>query len=184
MKRRQIIKIGAMALLGGLAGSVANAADTITIGDMNAYTRLANVAMPYKQGLDLGIKEINAAGGVLGKQLKVVSRDTQGKPGVAIKIAEEMISRDGAVMIIGTTFSHIGIALASYAKKTQSRLSGVRPLGRCRDLGKRKRLYLPLALQRLHAVLDAGCRSRQERHQALGDHRAEFRLWQRGGRGL
>ena len=91
MKRRQIIKIGAMALLGGLAGSVANAADTITIGDMNAYTRLANVAMPYKQGLDLGIKEINAAGGVLGKQLKVVSRDTQGKPGVAIKIAEEMI---------------------------------------------------------------------------------------------
>lgn len=117
MKRRQIIKIGAMALLGGLAGSVANAADTITIGDMNAYTRLANVAGPYKQGLDLGIKEINAAGGVLGKQLKVVSRDTQGKPGVAIKIAEEMISRDGAVMIIGTTFSHIGIALASYAKK-------------------------------------------------------------------
>ncbi|MBL6932297.1 MAG: ABC transporter substrate-binding protein [Rhodospirillales bacterium] len=119
MKRLEIIKFGAIALFGGLIGFPASAADTITIGDMNAYTRLAAIAGPYKKGLDLGIKEINAAGGVLGKKLVIVSRDTQGKPGVAIKIAEEMISRDGAVMLVGTTFSHVGIALSGFAKQNK-----------------------------------------------------------------
>lgn len=105
------------------------AADTIKIGDINSYKRLPAHTIPYKHGVDLAIETINAGGGVLGKQLEIVSRDDQGKPGEAVKIAEELFSRDEVVMISGSLFSHIGLALTSYA-------------------GQKKRLYLaaePLA---------------------------------------
>lgn len=105
------------------------AAETIKIGDINSYKRLPAHTIPYKNGVDLAIETINAAGGVLGKQLEIVSRDDQGKPGEAVKIAEELFARDEVVMISGSLFSHIGLALTSYA-------------------GQKKRLYLaaePLA---------------------------------------
>jgi len=105
-------------------------AETVKIGDINSYKRLPAHTIPYKHGVDLAIEHINAAGGVLGgRKLEVVSRDDQGKPGEAVKIAEELFTRDGVVMISGSLFSHIGLALTSYA-------------------GQKKRLYLaaePLA---------------------------------------
>lgn len=105
-------------------------AGTIKIGDINSYKRLPAHTIPYKHGVDLAIEHINAGGGVIdGRKLEVISRDDQGKPGEAVKIAEELFTRDGVVMISGSLFSHIGLALTSYA-------------------GQKKRLYLagePLA---------------------------------------
>ncbi len=105
------------------------AADTIKIGDINSYKRLPAHTIPYKQGAQLAIEHINAKGGVLGKKLELISRDDQGKPGEAVKIAEELFTRDGVALVSGSLFSHIGLALTSYA-------------------GQKKRLYLaaePLA---------------------------------------
>ena len=124
-------------LSGGLAaitlaafGSNAIAAGPIKIGDINSYKRLPAHTIPYKQGALLGIEHINAKGGLLGgRKLELVSRDDQGKPGEAVKIAEELFQREDVVMISGSLFSHIGLALTSYA-------------------GQKKRLYLaaePLA---------------------------------------
>ena len=105
----------ALAIAAG-AASPAMAGGEIKIGDMNSYKRLPAFTVPYKHGVDLAIEHINAAGGVMGgKMLKVVSRDDQGKPGQAVKIAEELFSRDGVVMVTGNLFSHVGLAVASYA---------------------------------------------------------------------
>ena len=107
----------------------AMAADTIKIGDANSYKRAAAFSVPYQQGLDLAVEEINAKGGLLGKPVEVVSRDDQGEPGEAVKIAEELFTRDGVVAMTGSFLSNVGLALASYA-------------------GEKKRLYLaaePLA---------------------------------------
>ncbi|MGI9483240.1 MAG: ABC transporter substrate-binding protein [Hyphomicrobiales bacterium] len=126
-KTKATIAFAAAALVAGSAASWA--ADTIKIGDINSYKRLPAHTIPYKHGVDLAVEQINAAGGVLGKKLEIVSRDDQGKPGEAVKIAEELFTRDGVVMISGSLFSHIGLALTSYA-------------------GEKKRLYLaaePLA---------------------------------------
>jgi len=91
------------------------AADTIKIGEINHYKRMAAFANPYKHGIELALEEVNAAGGVLGKPLEFIFRDDQGKPGEAVKIAEELMTREGAVMLTGTIFSHVGLAIASYA---------------------------------------------------------------------
>ncbi|WP_153769074.1 ABC transporter substrate-binding protein [Labrenzia sp. CE80] len=96
-------------------GSSAYAADTIKIGEINHYKRLAAFAEPYKKGVELALSEINEAGGVLGKDLEFIFRDDQGKPGEAVKIAEELMTRDGAVMLTGTILSNVGLAISSFA---------------------------------------------------------------------
>ena len=91
------------------------AQDTIKIGEINHYKRMAAFAGPYKQGIELAIEQTNAAGGVLGKPLEFIFRDDQGEPGEAVKIAEELMTRDGAVMLTGTILSNVGLAISSFA---------------------------------------------------------------------
>ena len=111
---RRWITTGAAALLMFVAGS-ATAADTIKIGEINHYKRMAAFAGPYKKGIELALEEVNGAGGVLGKPLEFIFRDDQGKPGEAVKIAEELMTRDGTVMLTGTILSNIGLAISSLA---------------------------------------------------------------------
>jgi branched-chain amino acid transport system substrate-binding protein len=98
-----------------VTATATQAADTIKIGEINHYKRLAAFAEPYKKGIELALKEINGSGGVLGKPLEFIFRDDQGKPGEAIKIAEELMTRDGAVMLTGTILSNVGLAISSFA---------------------------------------------------------------------
>lgn len=117
-----------VATLVSLTSVTAWAADTIKIGEINHYKRLAAFANPYKKGIELGLEQVNGAGGVLGKPLEFIFRDDQGKPGEAVKIAEELISRDGAVMITGTIFSHVGLAIASWAGEKKHLYLAAEPL--------------------------------------------------------
>lgn len=93
----------------------AYAQDTIKIGEINHFKRLAAFAEPYKKGMELAIDEVNASGGVLGKDLEFIFRDDQGKPGEAIKIAEELMTREGTVMLTGSILSNVGLAISSLA---------------------------------------------------------------------
>ena len=102
--------------------------ETIRIGDINSYTRLPAHTVPYRQGAILAIEEINSAGGVLGRQLELISHDDQGKPGEAVKVAERLFDRDEVVLISGSLFSHVGLALTAYAKQTQQLYIAAEPL--------------------------------------------------------
>ena len=106
--------IGVIALFSIGAGLV-NAQESIKIGEINHYKRMAAFAGPYKQGIELALEEVNAAGGVLGKPLEFIFRDDQGKPGEAVRIAEELMTREGTVMLTGTILSNIGLAISSLA---------------------------------------------------------------------
>ena len=118
----------ATALSGVLLAQSAMAAGTIKIGEINHYKRMAAFAEPYKKGIELRLGEVNAAGGVLGKKLEFIYRDDQGKPGEAVKIAEELMTRDGAVMLTGTIFSHVGLAISSFAGKKKYLYLAAEPL--------------------------------------------------------
>ncbi|MEP2642703.1 ABC transporter substrate-binding protein [Roseobacter sp.] len=87
----------------------------ILIGEINHYKRLAAFAGPYKQGIELALEQINAQGGVLGRPLEFIFRDDQGEPGEAIKIAEELMTREGTVMLTGSILSNVGLAISSFA---------------------------------------------------------------------
>lgn len=85
-------------------------ADTIKIGDINSYKHLPAHTVPYKYGVQLALETINATGGVNGKTLELISRDDQGKPGEAVKIADELFKKEKVALISGSLFSHVGIA--------------------------------------------------------------------------
>ena len=58
----------------------------------------------FDNGVKLAVKEINAAGGILGRQVQYTSGDTQSNPGVAKALAQKAID-DGAYVVMGPVFS-------------------------------------------------------------------------------
>ena len=115
MKALKHIAMAGFGIVLAASAGLASAADTIKIGEINHYKRLAAFAGPYKLGIELALEEVNGAGGVLGKPLEFIFRDDQGKPGEAVKIAEELMTREGTVMLTGTILSNIGLAISSLA---------------------------------------------------------------------
>ena len=58
----------------------------------------------FDNGVKLAVKEINAAGGILGRQIQYTSGDTQSNPAVAKALAQKAID-DGAYVVMGPVFS-------------------------------------------------------------------------------
>src|SRR5271166_1057789 len=81
------MRVYAIAILAGAfsmsAMGPAAAQQTIKIGELNSYKSQPAFLDPYKKGWEMAVDEINAAGGVLGKKLEIVSRDDGANPGDA-----------------------------------------------------------------------------------------------------
>jgi len=82
------------------------AAETIKIGEYASITgKEASLGQSSHQGTVLAVETINAAGGVLGKQLELITEDTQSKPGESGTAVRKLISRDKVVAILGEVAS-------------------------------------------------------------------------------
>jgi branched-chain amino acid transport system substrate-binding protein len=101
---------------------------TIKIGELNSYKVFPAFLEPYKKGWELALEEINAKGGVLGRKLEVVSRDDGGTPGDAVRVAEELISRERAAVLMGTFASNVGLAVANLAQQRKIVFLAAEPL--------------------------------------------------------
>jgi branched-chain amino acid transport system substrate-binding protein len=102
-----------------MAAGTASAQETIKIGELNSYKTVPAFLEPYKKAWELAVEEVNAAGGVNGKKLEVVSRDDNGTPGDAVRAAEDLVSRENVALLTGTFLSHVGLAVADFAKQRQ-----------------------------------------------------------------
>src|SRR4029078_8802590 len=81
-----------------------------------------------KKGMELAVDEINAAGGVNGRKLELISRDDNGNPGDAVRVAEELVSREKVDVLTGTFLSHIGLAVTDFAKQKKVFFLAAEPL--------------------------------------------------------
>jgi branched-chain amino acid transport system substrate-binding protein len=95
--------------------STAVHAQTIKIGELNSYKVFPAFLEPYKKGMELAIEEINRAGGINGRKVELVSRDDGGNPGDAVRVAEELISRENVALLTGTFASNVGLAVSNLA---------------------------------------------------------------------
>ena len=126
--RKQFLATAAMlAISAGLAAPVA-AQGTIKIGELNSYKVFPAFLEPYKRGLDLAVDEVNATGGVFGRKIEVISRDDNGTTGDAVRVAEELLSRENVQFLIGTFPSNIGLAVADFAKQKKVLFIAAEPL--------------------------------------------------------
>jgi branched-chain amino acid transport system substrate-binding protein len=128
MLTRNRLLAGVSALVAASFALPAAAEDTIKIGELNSYKNFAAFLDPYKKGWEMAVEEVNAAGGVLGKKIEIVSRDDNGNPADAVRVAEELLSREKVAFLIGTFPSNVGLAVSDFAKQRKTLFIAGEPL--------------------------------------------------------
>ena len=103
MKRNPIRLLAAAVL--GLGVGVASAQQTVLISGLVELSGTgATSGTNFDNGAKLAVKEINAAGGILGRKIEYTSSDTQSNPGIAKALAQKAIDQ-GAYVVMGPVFS-------------------------------------------------------------------------------
>ena len=119
-KRSRIITSFAIAsvLVASLVAGCGSKGDKdIKIGMVYELTgNTASYGTSAANGAKLAFKEINASGGVLGKQIKIVSADNKGEPSESANAMSKVISQDKVVAVTGFTVSSCGIAASAVAE--------------------------------------------------------------------
>jgi len=126
--RRHAIQFVCAVLVCAFCPGMSSAQQTIKIGELNSYKAVPAFLDPYKKGWELAIEEINAKGGLLGKTVEVVSRDDGANPGDAVRVAEELVDREGVDLIAGTFLSNVGLAVTEFAGKKKVFFLAAEPL--------------------------------------------------------
>ena len=119
--------VPALLALAALVVSTA-AAQPIKLGELNSYKTFPAFLDPYRKGMELAVEEINRGGGLLGRQVELVVRDDNGTPGDAVRVAEELASREKVDVLLGTFSSAVGLAVADFARQRKVLFLASEPL--------------------------------------------------------
>ena len=125
--RRTLIHATSAAALAAILVPV-HAQGVIKIGEINSYKAQPAFLEPYKKGMEMAVEEINAKGGVNGKKIELISRDDNANPGDAVRVAEELVSREKVDVLAGAFLSNTGLALADFAKQKKFFYLAAEPL--------------------------------------------------------
>ncbi len=113
MEGRGILRAVARALVAGALswGATALAQEPIRIGWLSSLTGpLSSAAIAENQGVQFAVDEINAAGGVNGRKLELVTRDTAGDPTKAVNLAKQLAFTEKVHFVIGPVNSGESLA--------------------------------------------------------------------------
>ena len=93
------------------------AEEPIRIGEYASITgKEASLGQSSHNGTLMAIDDLNAAGGVLGRPLLLITEDTQSKPGESATAAKKLISRDKVVALLGEVASSRSLEAAPVAQ--------------------------------------------------------------------
>jgi len=113
MKKRSLFSLLVAVALILSAAAPALAEDVIKIGGIGVLSGdYSKYGLAVQEGVNLYIKQANAAGGVLGMQVEIVWEDTQADPAFAISAYNKLVEQDGVVAIIGGVLTGETKALA------------------------------------------------------------------------
>lgn len=104
-------------ITGLLSGCTNSAGNDVKVGMVYELTgNTASYGTSAADGAKLAFKEINANGGVLGKQIKIVTADNKGEPSESANAMTKVITQDKVIAVTGFTVSSCGIAGSSVAE--------------------------------------------------------------------
>jgi branched-chain amino acid transport system substrate-binding protein len=110
----------ALACATAFLSSAAFAAETIKIGfPIPLSGPTAVYGEPVLKGAEMAVAEINANGGVLGRQLEILSRDSKANADEAVRLARELIIKDNVDFLVGTLTSAEAPAVSTVAKENK-----------------------------------------------------------------
>ncbi len=123
MKRKPwLLLVGVMGAF--LLASCTNAktdsnSNEIVIGEFGSLTgTTATFGISTKNGIDMAVDDINKAGGLLGKKVRVLVEDDQGKPEEAQTVVTKLITKDQVVAMLGEVASSRTMAAAPVAQQS------------------------------------------------------------------
>lgn len=94
--------------------------DPIVVGGLFAQSGpAAVVGTPSKLVAEMTVRQINDAGGILGRPVKLVVYDTESSPDVALRQARQLVEGDKALAIIGPTSTGEGLAVKKYTEENR-----------------------------------------------------------------
>lgn len=106
------------ALLSATALSGAYAADPIKIGVVTPLSgTYAGIGQQVKWGLELATKEVNAAGGIMGRQVELTFEDEEANPSVAVQKADKLFQVGKVDFLTGTVNSGSTLAVGQVAER-------------------------------------------------------------------
>lgn len=127
--RRSALAAGTGILAGLRPGHAPAQGAPIKVGELNSYARMAAFAMPYRNAIQLAVDQINQAGGVMGgRPLEFVFRDDGSTPGDAVRVAEDLLTREGCAFLAGTFLSNVGLAVSDLANQRKKLFLATEPL--------------------------------------------------------
>ena len=116
--KAKIIAFALIAVLLAGCGASTTTPTTIKIGGTyNLTGAMASIDVPASRGSLLAVKEINAAGGVLGKQIEYILLDGKTDSATNGNIATQLITTDKVIAIVGNTDSDSALAIGPIAQK-------------------------------------------------------------------
>src|SRR5215469_8176770 len=112
--------VGLLAVAAAMAPVAAVAADTIKIGFPIPMSGFAAVyGEPILKGAEMAVAEINAKGGVLGRKLELLERDSKANADDAVRISRELIIKNNVDFLVGTQNSDEAAAVSTVAKENK-----------------------------------------------------------------
>ena len=112
--------VGLLAVAAAMAPVAAVAADTIKIGFPIPMSGFAAVyGEPILKGAEMAVAEINAKGGVLGRKLELLERDSKANADEAVRISRELIIKNNVDFLVGTLTSAEAPAVSTVAKENK-----------------------------------------------------------------
>lgn len=115
--KKSVIGSFVMAALLALTSCGAKETNEIKIGGIFPLSgAVAVYGVECKNGIDLAIEEINAAGGINGKNVVLISEDDEGNPDKTVNAYQKLTSKDGAKIIIGSLTSGCTQAITNRAQ--------------------------------------------------------------------
>jgi branched-chain amino acid transport system substrate-binding protein len=92
-------------------------AQPVRVGDINSYEAFPAHLEPYRKGWRLAQEELNAAGGVHGRRIEVLSRDDAMRADDAVRHATELAAKEKVDVLMGGFTSGVSLALAEFAQR-------------------------------------------------------------------
>ena len=122
MTRRQALKsAGAVVAVSSLAKPAIAAKDPIPVGYLPALTGpSSSTGVGINRGIQLAVQEINAAGGIDGRQLELITRDTQSDPTKAVNGAAELTRGQKVSVVFGPVNSGESLAVVPLLARTNT----------------------------------------------------------------
>lgn len=128
ISRRTLLATAATTLAAPALLHAQSTSTPIRIGEINSYTAIPAFTVPYRMGWQLAVDQINAAGGILGRKLEVISHDDAGKPPDAIRLAGALLDESRVDLLAGGFLSNVGLAISDVARQRRRLFVASEPL--------------------------------------------------------